>query len=51
MVHVSMTACHYQLYIYQHVIKVIKTTKTYQWTHDMVANENSFEKRSLEVNK
>jgi hypothetical protein len=39
---------HYQLYTYQHDIKVVTTT-TYQWTHNMVTNENSFRKRSLRL--
>jgi hypothetical protein len=46
---IQLQLYHYQLYTYEHAIKVIITTRTYQWTHDMVANENRFKKVSLEV--
>jgi hypothetical protein len=37
-----MPIVHYQLYTHQHTTKVVTTTRIYQWSHDMVANENSF---------
>jgi len=45
----ELQLCHYQLYTHQHAIKVVITTRTYQWTHDMVANENNFRKGYFEV--
>jgi hypothetical protein len=40
---------HHQLYTHQHATKVATTTKKLQVKNDMVANENSFRKGSLEV--
>jgi len=40
---------HYQLYTHQHVVKVVTTTRTYSWTHDIVASENSFRKGLLRL--
>jgi hypothetical protein len=40
---------HYQFYTHQYATKVVITTRTYQWTHDMVVNENNFRKGFFEV--
>ncbi len=45
---IQLQLYHYQLYTHQHATKVV-TIKTYQQTHDMVFNENSFRKGSLQV--